>query len=106
MDKKARGRRTRTAVVNLDSPGRLVVLSTNPSDRTRLFNGAEAAYALSIDTAPYDIDNLWAAESRADLALVDVRDGSRRTLRMGAVGFPSPSPYGKYIAWFNTEDGN
>ena len=106
MDKKARGRRTRTAVVNLDSPGRLVVLSTNPSDRTRLFDGAEAAYALSIDTAPYDIDNLWAAESRADLALVDVRDGSRRTLRTGAVGFPSPSPYGKYIAWFNTEDGN
>ena len=106
MDKKARGRRTRTAVVNLDSPGRLVVLSTNPSDRTRLFNGAEAACALSIDTAPYDIDNLWAAESRADLALVDVRDGSRRTLRTGAVGFPAPSPYGKYVAWFNTEDGN
>ena len=103
MDKKARGSHTRTAVID---GGRLVVLSTNPSDRTRLFDGAEAGFALSIDTAPYDIDNLWAAESRADVSLVDVRDGSRRTLRTGAVGYPYPSPYGKYIAWFNTEDGN
>ena len=103
MDKKARGSHTRTAVIN---NGHLVVLSTNPSDRTRLFDGAEAGFALSIDTAPYDIDNLWAAESRADVSLVDVRDGSRRTLRTGAVGYPYPSPYGKYIAWFNVEDGN
>ena len=107
MDKAGRGRtRTRTAVVNLDRPGELVVLSQNPSDRIHFFSGAEGEYALSTDTQAYDIDNMWASDSRADIALVSLRDGSRRTLREGAKGYAIPSPYGRYLAWFNPEDGN
>ena len=107
MDKVARGRAPqRTAVINLDRPGRLLVLATNPSDRIRFFDGAEAPYALSLNTEAYDIDNMWAADSRADVALVSLQDGSRRLLREGAKGYTSPSPLGKYLAWFNPEDGN
>ena len=107
MDKVARGRAPqRTAAISLDRPGRLLVLATNPSDRIRFFDGAEAPYALSLDTKAYDIDNMWAADSRADVALVSLQDGSRRLLREGASGYISPSPNGKYLAWFNTEDGN
>ena len=107
MDKVARGRAPqRTAVINLDRPGRLLVLATNPSDRIRFFDGAEAPYALSLNTEAYDIDNMWAADSRADVALVSLQDGSRRPLREGAKGYTSPSPLGKYLAWFNPEDGN
>ncbi len=107
MDKAGRGRtRSRSAVVNLDRPGKLVVLSQNPSDRINFFRGAEAPYALSSNTERYAIDNMWASDSRADISLVDLRDGSRRTLREGASGYAIPSPYGKYLAWFNPEDGN
>ena len=107
MDKVARNRtRSLRAVVSLDRPGRLVVLSRHPSDRITFFDGAEADYALSSDTDAYVIDNMWAAESRADVSLVSLRDGSRRTLREGASGYVIPSPYGKYLAWFNPEDGN
>ena len=107
MDKVARNRtRSLRAVVNLDRPGQLVVLSRHPSDRITFFDGAEADYALSSDTDAYVIDNMWAAESRADVSLVSLRDGSRRTLREGASGYVIPSPYGKYLAWFNPEDGN
>ena len=107
MDKVARNRtRSLRAAVALDAPGKLVVLSRNPSDRISFFNGGEADYALSTDTEKYAIDNMWAAEGRADIALVSLRDGSRRTLREGAAGYAIPSPYGKYLAWFNPEDGN
>ena len=107
MDKVGRGRvRTRTAVINLDQPGRLLVLSKGPNDRINFFRGADADYALSTDTEKYAIDNMWASNSRSDLALVNLRDGSRRTLREGASGYALPSPYGNYLACFNPEDGN
>ena len=106
MDKKARGGDRRTAIVNLDRPGELLVLSRSASDRISFFDGAEGAYALSMDTQAYDVENLWAADSRADVALVSLRDGSRRVLREGAQGYTIPSEHGKYIAWFNAEDGN
>ena len=107
MDKVARNRtRSLLAVVNLDRPGQLVVLSRHPSDRITFFDGAEADYALSSDTDAYVIDNMWAAENRADVSLVNLHDGSRRTVREGASGYVMPSPYGKYLAWFNPEDGN
>ncbi|MCR5351904.1 MAG: prolyl oligopeptidase family serine peptidase [Bacteroidales bacterium] len=105
-DKKSRGRDTRTALVNLDSPGRLLVLSDNESDVIRFFDGAEADFALSMDSKPYELSDMWSVDSRTDLALVDLRDGSRRTLREGVLGYTIPSPYGKYIAWFNSADGN
>ena len=107
MDKAGRrsGDRLR-AVVNLDRPGRLVVLSANPSDRITVADGGEAPFALSMDTKRYDIDNMWASDSRADVSLVSLSDGSRRQLREGAEGYAIPSPYGRYLAWFNPEDGN
>ncbi len=107
MDKVARGRtRSLRALVGLDRPGVPVVLSANPSDRISLPDGGEGAYALSTDTDKYVIDNMWASDSRADVSLVDLRDGSRRLLREAAKGYAIPSPYGKYLAWFNPEDGN
>ena len=106
VDKKAREGDRRTAVVNLDRPGQLVVLSRNASDRISFFDGAEGAYALSKDTEAYAVDNLWAADTRADLSLVSLRDGSHRQLSEGARGYALPSPHGLYLAWFNPEDGN
>ncbi|NLZ20282.1 MAG: prolyl oligopeptidase family serine peptidase [Bacteroidales bacterium] len=106
MDKVGRNRNQRTAVVNLDRPGQLLVLSQNSADRITFFSGAEGDYALSSDTDAYVVGNMWDAESRTDISLVSLRDGSRRLLRKGAVGYASPSPYGKYIAWFDPQDGN
>ncbi len=107
MDKAGRsGRASRTAVVNLYGSDRFVVLSTNPSDRIRFFDGGEKEYALSLDTKPYDIDNLWASDSRADVALVNLADGSRQVLAEGAQGYVVPSPYGNYLAVFEPVDGN
>ena len=105
MDKVGRPS-TRTAVVNLNSPGRLVNVSANPSDRVSFFRGADADYALSMDTDKYVIDNMWASDSRADVSIVNLLDGSRKLLREGAEGYAIPSPYGKYVAFFDPADGN
>ena len=107
MDKAARDRkRTLRALVNLDRPGELLVLSRNPSDRIRFFDGGEADWALSVDEDRYVIDNMWAAEDRTDLSVVSLRDGSRRSLQEGVSDYVVPSTYGKYLAWFNPADGN
>ena len=105
MDKVGRPR-TRTAVVNLDQPGRLIPVAANPSDRITFFNGATGDYALSMDTDEYVIDNMWASDSKADIYLVNLRDGSRKLLRKGAEGYGIASPYGKYLAYFDPQDGN
>ncbi len=105
MDKLGRAR-TRTAIVNLNNPGKLLVLSSNPSDRITFFNGADADYALSSDTGNYVIDNMWASDSRSDVSLVDLRDGSRKLLSKESTGYGIPSPYGKYLAHFDPADGN
>lgn len=105
MDKVGR-QRNRTAVVNLDQPGRLIPVAGNPSDRITFFDGANAPYALSVDSDSYVIDNMWASDSKSDVSLVNLRDGSRKLLRKGAEGYAIPSPYGKYLAYFNPEDGN
>ena len=107
MDKVSRGRtRSLRALVDLDRPGSAVVLSANPSDRITFFDGGEAPYAVSTDMNRYTVDNMWASDGRADVSVVSLTDGSRRLLREGAKGTVMPSPYGKYLAWFNPEDGN
>ena len=106
MDKVSKSRDQRTAVVNLDRPGQLLVLSQNAADRITLPAGAEGDFAFSYDTDKYVIDNMWEEDTRADVSLVSLRDGSRRLLKEGLHGTVAPSPYGRYIAWFNPQDGN
>ncbi|MBQ9477480.1 MAG: prolyl oligopeptidase family serine peptidase [Bacteroidales bacterium] len=98
--------RTRTALIGLSQPGHLLLVSSSPSERINLPDGGEAAYALAIDTAPYEIDNLWAADSRADISVVNLQDGSRRSLAEGLTGSFSVSPHGRYLCRFNPDDGN
>ena len=105
MDKVGRPS-ARTAIINLNQPGRLIPVSANASDRITFFNGATGNYALSADLDEYVIDNMWASDNRMDISLVDLRDGSRKLLRKGMEGYSIPSPYGKYLAYFNPADGN
>ena len=105
MDKVGRPS-TRTAVVNLNQPGRLIPVAANPSDRISFFEGANLNFALSTDTYPYVIDNMWASDSKADIYLVNLTDGSRKLLSKGAEGYAIPSPHGKYLAYFDPADGN
>ncbi len=106
MDKASAHKETRTAVVNLSSPSQLLVLSSNANDRISFVNGAESEFAISRDSDPYKMESLWAVNSKADFSLVNLNDGSRRSLKEGLEGTALVSPLGKYIAWFNPQDGS
>ena len=94
-----------SAMIDLDGDRSLKVLSSNINDRINFVDGADAPFALSFDTDRYEFDNVFALESRQDISVVDLSDGSRRMLREGIEGSVVTSPSGKYLAWFNPADG-
>ncbi len=106
MDKARLRKETRTAVINLSSPSEVVTLSANANDRITFAAGAEGDFAISSDGDRYKLESLWAVNSKADYSVVDLRDGSRRSVIEGLEGYAYTSPYGKYIVWFNPQDGH
>ena len=106
MDKARLRKETRTAVINLSSPSEVVTLSANANDRITFAAGAEGDFAISSDADRYKLESLWAVNSKADYSVVDLRDGSRRSIIEGLEGYAYTSPYGKYIVWFNPQDGH
>ncbi len=106
MDKAALRKQTRTAAINLSDPSNLIVLSANANDRITFVNGAEGDFAISRDSDKYLLESLWAVNSKADYSVVSLRDGSRRSIAEALEGNVAVSPYGKYITWFNPQDGH
>ena len=98
--------RTRSAVLALNRPGQLLIVAASPSERISVLDGGEAPHAIVTSTERYDMDNLWAADSRADVSIVNLQNGTRTLVGEGIQGISSPSPHGKYICHFNPEDGN
>lgn len=94
-----------TAVVNLAEPGRLLTLSLNPEDYIAIPSGGDADFALSEDRGKYALADLWEENSTADYSVIDLNDGSRRMLAEGLTGMTTASPSGRWLLWFNPEDG-
>ncbi len=106
MDKANLRKDVRTAVVNLSAPSELLTLSANANDRITFVAGAEGGFAISRDSGKYMLESLWAVNPKADYSVVDLRDGSRRSIVDSLEGNASVSPYGKYLVWFNPRDGH
>ena len=105
MDKAGYVSESLTAVVNLDAPGRVLALSENPYDYISIPDGGDAGFALSENTERYALADLWEENPTADYSVIDLRDGSRRTLIEGLTGMTTLSPDGRWLLWFNPEDG-
>ena len=100
--------KTYSAVINLDEPTtRIVPLSTSFFDGVSLMNGGKGDWAISRDNSKYVRESAWSDERLVDVALVNLRDGSRKKVaeRMN-VGRMDVSPEGKYLLYFNFEDLN
>lgn len=105
---KAGGMRQETlsAIVDLASPGHLLVVSSGVDDRVMFPDGADSDIAVSFDNGKYALSSMWDADRRSDISVVDLRDGSRRVLAVEAKGQTAVSPYGRYVLRFDPEDGN
>ncbi len=103
MDKIRAPRLSRTAILNLDEPDKLLCLSANPNDRITLPAGADGDFAISQDTDAYELSHMWSDQNIQDISIIDLKDGSRRTLAEGLVGYTMLSTYGKYLFHFDSE---
>ncbi|MCQ2174920.1 MAG: prolyl oligopeptidase family serine peptidase [Bacteroidales bacterium] len=92
---------TRSAVINLNEDRhKIVPVGQDIEESVRYFDGGEGAYALVVDDKAYQISSTWDSNDFCDVYLVNLSDGSRRTVFTKLDGRPSLSPSGKYITWY------
>ncbi|WP_339701878.1 hypothetical protein [Algoriphagus aquimarinus] len=66
----------------------------------------ERDFGLAWTDAPYRINYSWDIQTGRDLYLVDFKDGTRTLIEKDASGFPSISPEGKYVYWYDGRDSS
>ncbi|REG91462.1 S9 family peptidase [Algoriphagus antarcticus] len=66
----------------------------------------ERDFGLAWTDAPYRINYSWDIQIGRDLYLVDFKDGSKTLVETDASGFPSISPEGKYVYWYDGRDSS
>jgi dipeptidyl aminopeptidase/acylaminoacyl peptidase len=94
--------RSYRAIVHL-SDKRLVQLAT--PDLPNVNPGDDAAWALGTTDLPYQREVSW-DRGYNDVYLVDLRNGQRRKLFEHHAGTPSMSPGGKYLLYFDDQQGD
>ena len=102
-------KKTYTAVVDLGpstgSETSIIPLTTSFFDNISLLGGGSSEWALSRDNSDYVRSSVWEDGSFADFELVNLRDGSRRTIaKKFNAGRFAASPGGKYLIFFNNND--
>jgi dipeptidyl aminopeptidase/acylaminoacyl peptidase len=63
-------------------------------------------YYLGMDDKAYRVQYTWDVQLPRDYYLVDANTGEKTMLEEGLIGFASMSSDGKYMTWFNSEDGH
>ncbi|WP_339868255.1 prolyl oligopeptidase family serine peptidase [uncultured Algoriphagus sp.] len=66
----------------------------------------ERDFGLAYSDAPYRINYSWDIQIGRDLYLIDFTDGSKTLIEKDASGFPSISPAGKYVYWYDGRDSS
>jgi hypothetical protein len=64
----------------------------------------ERDFGLAWTDEPYRINYSWDIQIGRDLYLVDFNDGSKTLIEKDAAGYPSISPEGKYVYWYDGRD--
>lgn len=82
----------------------LLPLTTSFYDRIKFVNEANANYFLSVDDTKSIIETQWKEQTASELSLVSLTNGKRTAIAQGVFSFVTPSPNGKFVAWFNLSD--
>ncbi|PZX51904.1 dipeptidyl aminopeptidase/acylaminoacyl peptidase [Algoriphagus chordae] len=71
-----------------------------------LESNVERDFGIAWTDAPYRINYSWDVQTGRDLYLVDFNDGSKTLIEKDASGFPSISPDGNYVYWYDGRDSS
>ncbi|MEP1087364.1 prolyl oligopeptidase family serine peptidase [Algoriphagus sp.] len=66
----------------------------------------EREFGIAWTDAPYRINYSWDVQIGRDLYLVDFKTGSKTLIEKDVSGFPSISPEGKYLYWYDSRDSS
>jgi dipeptidyl aminopeptidase/acylaminoacyl peptidase len=97
-------RRSFEAVAHLDDGGRVVQLADLSLTQVQVPDGGTAPLGLGRDTERYGIEGSWESPNFSDVYLVDLDTGERTLFLERSQGFPSLSPGGEYLTWYQPSD--
>lgn len=97
-------RRSYQAVAHLDDGARVVQLAGPDLPQVQVPNGGTAAVGIGRDGERYGIESSWESPNFSDIYQVDLATGERTLLLERSRGFPSLSPEGRYLTWYEASD--
>lgn len=108
MQLKNKGREEKfsyLAAIDL-STDKIIQLADLDVNNVILESKVERDFGLGWSDAPYRINYSWDIQIGRDLYLVDFKDGSKTLIEKDASGFPSISPEGNYVYWYDGRDSS
>lgn len=91
-------------VYHLDNKKLVQLEKVNYSD-IELINNGDADYLIARSNLPYAVQRMWEAyPEHNDFYLIDIHSGEAKMIKKDVRAYPSVSPEGKYIYWYNAMD--
>ena len=103
---RASREKARSYEARLMADGSIVQLEDPTLETVYIDGEQDMAYHIGMNDKPYRVQYTWDVQTPRDYYLVDANTGERKMLQKGVKGFGSMSAAGKYMAWFNLEDGH
>lgn len=101
-------KRSYTAVIQLADKGKLIQLADENVPLATVNEEHEGrksiGYAMGINDRPYRIAQQWAGDIKQDIYTINLQTGEKKLVKEALSGYPSLSPCGKYIIWYNREE--
>lgn len=85
---------------------KIIQLGTPEVDNVLLESKVERDFGLAYTDSPYRRSYSWDVQIGRDLYLVDFKTGQKTLIEKDASGFPSISPEGKYVSWYDARDSS
>ncbi len=92
------------AVYHLDN-NKIVQLEQKSDSDIEWINEGNSDYLLAYSNLPYAVQRMWEGyPEHNDFYLVNINTGERKMFKQDIRAYPSASPNGKYIYWYNAMD--
>lgn len=95
-----------TAFVDLSKPDRLVSLSNETLENTRLVNKGDATFVLASTDFGNRISSQWVGGTSKTHYIVDVKTGKKTLIVADLNGNITASPKGKFVVYYNEDNKN
>lgn len=107
MQKLQAGReKNRSYEALLASDGSIIQLEDPELESVMIDYDNDRDFYLGMNDKPYRVQYTWDVQLPRDYYKVDVKTGEKTMIEEGLIGFASVSSAGKYMSWFNSEDGH